>query len=76
MPLNFQELGIDRLSAEDRVNLAESIWESVARDLEKTPPTEVQQRELECRLRDSVRRPDAVTAWETIKARALAKSAA
>src|SRR4051812_6322345 len=70
----LQELGIDRLSAEDRLALAEAIWESVAREMEQDPPTEGQRKELERRLADSNARPDAVTPWEVIKPRALARA--
>lgn len=73
MPPTLQELGIDRLSAEDRVALAEAIWDSVAQEMESAPITETQRLELERRLADSIARPDAVTPWEEVKARALAR---
>ena len=68
----LQELGIDRLSVEDRLTLAEAIWESVVQEMQQEPPSEAQRKELERRLADSIARPDAVTPWEVIKARALA----
>jgi putative addiction module component (TIGR02574 family) len=74
MAPTLHQLGIDRLSAEDRLVLAEAIWDSVATDLEQAPLTEAQRRELERRLADSVARPNAVTPWEAIKARALARA--
>lgn len=74
MPPTLEALGIDRLSAEDRLTLAEAIWESVAREMEQTPLPEAQRQELERRLTDSIARPDAVTPWEVIKARALARA--
>jgi putative addiction module component (TIGR02574 family) len=74
MSPTLQELGIDLLSAEDRLSLAEQIWESVARDAEQAPLAEGQVQELEKRLADSIARPDAVTPWEEIKARALARA--
>jgi putative addiction module component (TIGR02574 family) len=74
MPPTLQDLGIDRLSAEDRLALAEALWESVAREMEQAPLTEAQRRELERRLADSLARPDAVTPWDVIKARALARA--
>ena len=40
MPPTLEELGIDRLSAEDRLALAEAIWESVAREAEQAPLTQ------------------------------------
>jgi putative addiction module component (TIGR02574 family) len=74
MPPTLQELGIDRLSVDDRIALAEAIWDSVAQEVEQAPLTEAQRQELERRLADSVARPDAVTPWEVVKARALARA--
>jgi putative addiction module component (TIGR02574 family) len=74
MPPTLQELGIDRLSAEDRLALAEALWESVARESDTQPLSEDQRRELERRLADSIAHPDAVTPWEVVKARALARA--
>ncbi len=71
----LQELGLDRLSPEDRLAVAEAIWESVAREVEAAPLPAAQRAELERRLADSVARPEAVTPWEVVKARALARAA-
>ena len=73
MPPTMQELGLDLLSREDRVALAEAIWESVAREADQSPISESQRSELERRLIDSIARPEAVTSWESIKAAALAR---
>lgn len=70
----FEELGLAHLSVDERLALAEAIWESVARDLERDPPTDGQMRELERRLADSIARPDVVVPWEEVKARALARA--
>jgi putative addiction module component (TIGR02574 family) len=70
----LEELGIDRLSPTDRLAVAEAIWDSVARDAESAPLTAAERAELERRLADSIARPDAVTPWETVKARALARA--
>jgi putative addiction module component (TIGR02574 family) len=74
MPPTLQELGVDRLSPEDRLALAEAIWDSVARDAETAPLPAAQRAELERCLADSIAYPDAVTPWEVIKARALARA--
>jgi putative addiction module component (TIGR02574 family) len=74
MAPTLQELGLDRLSPEDRLTVAEAIWESVAREVEAAPLTAPQRTELERRLADSIARPEAVTPWEEIKARALARA--
>ena len=74
MAPTLQELGVDRLSTDDRLALAEAIWESVVREIEQQPVTEAQRLELERRLADSIARPEAVISWEVIKARALARA--
>ncbi|HET6572420.1 MAG TPA: addiction module protein [Fimbriiglobus sp.] len=74
MPASMKDFGIDQLGVEDRLALAEEIWESVAAEVEAAPLTEAQRRELERRLADSIARPDAVTPWEVVKARALARA--
>lgn len=74
MPPTIEELGLQHVSAEDRLAVAEAIWDSVAREIEITPISEAQRAELERRLADSIARPEAVTAWEVIKARALARA--
>lgn len=68
------ELGLEKLSAEDRLAVAEAIWESVAREVAAAPLTDAQRGELERRLADSVARPDAVVPWEQVRDRALARA--
>lgn len=70
----LQELGLDQLPPEDRLAVAEAIWDSVVQQVETTPLTPAQQTELERRLADSIAHPEAVVAWEEIKARALARA--
>jgi putative addiction module component (TIGR02574 family) len=74
MPPSMSELGIDRLSVEDRLALAQEIWDSVAREVERAPLTEAQRLELERRLAESLARPDAVIPWEEVRADALARA--
>lgn len=74
MSQTMQDLGIDRLSVEDRLALVQEIWASIAQELEREPLTAAQREELERRLADSLARPDAVTPWEEIKAQALARA--
>ena len=56
----LQELGVDRLGTDDRLTLAEAIWEGVAREIEQAPLPETRREELARRLADSIPRPDAV----------------
>jgi len=72
MTPTLQELGLDKLSVADRISLAEALWDSIGNEAE-TPLTASQPEELERRRLDSIARPDAVTPWEEIKARALAR---
>ena len=74
MAPTIQELGIDRLSLEDRVSVAEAIWDNVTSEVETAAVPPAQLAELERRLVDSIARPDAVTPWEVVKARALARA--
>ena len=69
----LEELGLDRLSPADRLAVAEAIWDSVAREAEAAPLSAAERAVLEARLADSIARPDAVTPWEVVKARALAR---
>jgi putative addiction module component (TIGR02574 family) len=75
MAPTIQELGLDRLSLEERLTVAEAIWDSVAREIEAAPLSASQRAELERRLADSIARPELVTPWEVVKARALARAA-
>lgn len=70
MAPSLQELGLDRLSSEERLAVAEALWESVAHDIAEQPVPPAQLAELERRLGDSDARPDAVVPWEVVKARA------
>lgn len=74
MAPTIQELGLNQLSVEDRLSVAEAIWDNVAREMQSAPISDEQRAELERRLADSVARPDAVTPWELVKARALARA--
>jgi putative addiction module component (TIGR02574 family) len=61
------------LSVEDRITLAERIWDSIAADAATLPLTEEQRLELECRLEDHRRNPNDVVGWEEVEARIRAK---
>jgi putative addiction module component (TIGR02574 family) len=74
MSPTLQALGLDRLSLDDRLAVAEALWDSVVREAEAQPLTPAQRAELERRLADSIAHPEAVTPWEQIKARALARA--
>jgi len=74
MAPSIHDLGLDRLSPEDRLAVAEALWDSVAQEAEAAPVSAEQRAELERRLSDSLARPDATIPWEVIKERALARA--
>ena len=74
MPPTLQALGLDRLSPADRLAVADALYDSVAGEADAVPVSDAQRAELERRLADSIARPEAVTAWEVVKARALARA--
>ncbi len=73
MPPTLEALGLDRISPEDRLAVAEAIYDSVREEAEAAPLTPAQRSELERRLADSIAWPDAVTPWEQVKALARAR---
>jgi putative addiction module component (TIGR02574 family) len=68
MAPTLQELGIDRLSVEDRLMLVHAIWDSIAASPGDLPLTEAQKQILDCRLADLDANPQNVLTWEQIKA--------
>jgi putative addiction module component (TIGR02574 family) len=48
--VSIQDLGLDRLSLEDRLQLAEAIWDSVVREVESSSLPEWQLTELKRRM--------------------------
>ena len=63
------DLDISRLSVAERIQLAEDLWDSVAAETGDLPLTDAQRAELERRLDDLERNPDAGEPWEVVRAR-------
>ncbi len=61
------------LSVDERIRLAEAIWDSIASEPGQPELTEAQQRELERRLAAHTASPEDVAPWEAVKAQALAR---
>ena len=73
MPTSMKDFGIDQLGVEDRLALAEEIWDSVAAEVEAAPLTEAQRSELERRIAAADANPGAGIPWEAIRAEARAR---
>ena len=71
MPPTLSSLGIDQLSADDRIRLAYAIWESVDLNTDSLPLSEAEQAEVDRRLAKHRANPSAATPWEDFKAELL-----
>lgn len=67
---SIQQLGIDRLSVNERIALVHDIWDSVVEAIQAQPPDCAQRAELDRRLAEDDRHPQDTTDWEAIKAAA------
>ncbi len=73
MPVTIESLGIDKLSRDERLALAQDILDSVA--AENPPPklSDARRRELERRAAEDDASPDDVTPWAEVQAETLAR---
>jgi putative addiction module component (TIGR02574 family) len=62
------------LSIDERLRLAEAIWESISSEPGQPELTEAQQQELERRLAAHTASPENVVPWEEVKAQVLARA--
>jgi putative addiction module component (TIGR02574 family) len=69
----MKSLGIDQLGVDERLDLVEEIWDSIAADGESIPLTDAQRTELERRYHDIEAHPEDLTSWEEVKAATLAR---
>ena len=63
---------IGSLSVDERIELVEAIWDSIAAEPGQPELTEAQRQELERRLAAHRANPADVVPWEEVKAQALA----
>jgi putative addiction module component (TIGR02574 family) len=68
MSLTLSQFGIDRLDAQQRVELIGLIWDSLPNDAPYTPP-DWHIQELERRIVAADANPGAAEPWETVLAR-------
>jgi putative addiction module component (TIGR02574 family) len=73
MSTAFATLGIDKLPLEERVALAEAIWDSVHLELGQAPESPELIQELQRRVAHYKAHPESGTPWEVVKARTLAR---
>ncbi|OWK45013.1 addiction module protein [Fimbriiglobus ruber] len=69
----MQELGVDRLSREQRITLVQEIWDTIAAESTQPLLTEAQRRELKRRVADDDANPGDGVPWEQVKAQTLAR---
>ncbi len=62
-----------KLPVEERLRLVESIWDSIAEFPEALELTDAQKKELDRRLDDYKRDPEAGIPWSELRARLLAQ---
>jgi putative addiction module component (TIGR02574 family) len=70
MSASIKLLGIERLALEDRLDLVEQVWDSIAADSVALPLTDAQRIELERRVTDHEQNPDDVVSWDEIRSAA------
>ncbi len=73
MAVNMKDYGLDQLSAEDRLSLAQQLWESIAEEVKRLPLTREQQQEVDRRLAAHRANPQAAIPWEQVEAEARAR---
>ena len=73
MPVTMKDFGIDRLSAEDRLDLMHEIWDSLAVEPVRPPISDALRRELERRVAEHRANPEDGVPWEQVRAEALAR---
>ena len=64
---------IQTMSIDDRIRLAEAIWQGIEAEQPLPELTEAQKRELDRRLAEHEANPDDVIPWEQVKAELEAK---
>ena len=70
----LQELGIDRLSVEDRIALAEAIWDSIPFVAEPPIPlSDAQRQVLRQRLAEARAEPENFIPWDQVQANLKAR---
>jgi len=70
----IEDLGIDRLSVDDRIALAQAIWDSIPAQ-PRPSLSRAKQDELTRRAAEDDARPEEVVTWDQVKANILSRLA-
>lgn len=73
MPPSLEELGLLRLSPEDRFAVAQALWEYVEDEAAAAPLSDELKAELERRCAESDADPDGGVPWEEVQAKLMAR---
>jgi putative addiction module component (TIGR02574 family) len=76
MPSTLTEYGLDQLSWEQRLILAEQLWDSVTQELDSSGLTAAQRQEIDRRLQLADDNPDRGQPWETVRDQILKRTVA
>lgn len=68
-----RELGLDRLSLEERLDLVEELWDSIASEVEAREIPASHREELDRRIAAHRDNPRAGSTWDEVRARLLAQ---
>ena len=71
MAPTLEELGIDKMSTDERLMLAQDILESVMEERPGSSLTPAKREELRRRVADHISNPDDVVSWEEVRARLI-----
>jgi putative addiction module component (TIGR02574 family) len=71
MPVTLQDLGIDRMSVDERLALVQAIWDSIAESRERPALTHGLRDELDRRLADHEENPAEIVSWDDVRAAAI-----
>jgi putative addiction module component (TIGR02574 family) len=69
----LHELGIDRLSLAERIELVQELWDSIADEAEQSGLSDELKSEIDARLARHEANPGAAVPWEQVEAEALAR---
>lgn len=75
MAVNMADYGLDQLNVEDRLTLAQQLWDSLSEEVMRLPLTPAQRQEVDRRLEAHRANPQAAIPWEQVEAEVRARLA-